>query len=306
MNKDWGLPLELVKDVININAAGGVFETLKDDAPIRLLYGTAGSGKTCWAVNFCMGGDGYSFISVVDLIDQMVGCKSSGEVKALERKAQRVQWLILDEIGLEGNTKFNKYGTEFNSLDIIRRILMARLVANKITIMTTNMAPETLFAKYDKVNDASGRVYSRFSNHARIYFMEGDRRQSGKDDQVVACREKQYLDEDFMLDAVDEDGNKTKKLIPLGDRKRRTISLYDESDKVYDEPAGDVTEADADSCIVWAKKIPHLRKPTVSWLKLLVAKKYPWAQAKLDGLEKALKEQKAGEKRGKGKKKGGK
>ena len=98
MNKDWGLPLELVKDVIDINAKGGVFETLKDDAPIRLLYGTAGSGKTCWAINFCMGGEGYLFISVVDLIDQMVGCKDSDQVKALERKAQRRPMLLYGKI----------------------------------------------------------------------------------------------------------------------------------------------------------------------------------------------------------------
>jgi hypothetical protein len=110
---------------------------------------------------------------------------------------------------------------------------MARLVRDKRTIITTNLAPELLFAKYDKVNDASGRIYSRFANHARLYFMQGDRRQA-KEGQVFKCTEKKWFDEYAALkddDPIFKGDARFKKQVQLGPRVTATITLYDESEK---------------------------------------------------------------------------
>ena len=144
---NWEIPLDIVADCMKIKGDGGVFEELTVDAPVLLLYGTAGSGNTSWAANHGIGGIGYQYITTVELIDRMVACKHAHEVKALEFNAKTAPRLIIEEVGLEGNIKFSPFGSSFSSEDIIRRILMARLVCDKITILTTNMYPEAMFAK---------------------------------------------------------------------------------------------------------------------------------------------------------------
>jgi hypothetical protein len=84
---NWNLPYALIEDVIRINGEQGKFPTINIDAPVLFLYGTAGSGKTSLAINISLGGEGWSFVNCVQLIDRMVGCKNSDEVKKLERRA---------------------------------------------------------------------------------------------------------------------------------------------------------------------------------------------------------------------------
>lgn len=265
---NWDLPYALIKDVIRINGERGTFPEINYDTPVTFLYGTAGSGKTSLAINTSLGGDGWSFVNCVQMIDRMVGCKNCDEVKKMERRAQEDPRLIIDEAGLEGNVRFSKFA-DFTSLDIIRRILMARLVLDRRTIITTNLAPELLFAKYDKVTDASGRIYSRFANHARLYFMEGDRRQK-KEGQVFKCTEKTWFDEYAALkddDPIFKGEPRFKKKVPLGPRVKATITLYDESEKeLYKRDDTPNTEKQIRESVKAVRDKPELEDRYFKWL----------------------------------------
>ena len=243
---NWPIPKDVRDDVKRILNAGGVFPKLKMDTPITILYGSAGSGKTRWAVGIAAGGAGWEYCNARELIDEMRnGCKTDGGVVTREAHLQIAPRLVIDDLADEGDDRFSKRWTSYSPKEIFRRTLMARCRSNYRTIITTNITPERLAERYDhddpeegrERGDDRGRIFSRFCDHTRIYFFQGDRRKN----EVFKFKERTHLDE-----GNDKDG-KPRKRIELGDRIPALFPVYEEVVKEPDLP--DATEADITKAI---------------------------------------------------------
>jgi len=176
MDALWEVPEDVRQDVERIKAAGLGFPDLDTSAPVTLVYGSAGSGKTRWAANIVMSGPGWYYCNAMDLIEHMRSCKNNADIVKLEHVLHTARRLVIDDVANEAGEVIDTFGTKRKPREIIRVAMMKRFRENMRTIYPTNIKPSSIVAIYDKSDKDRGRISSRLANHALLYFFRGDRR----------------------------------------------------------------------------------------------------------------------------------
>jgi len=252
----WELPEEIVADVIKLAAGNKEFPLLKTDTPVLLIYGSAGSGKSRWAVNYAMGGVGWEFCNAMELIDEMRNaCSTDDGVRDRIRHLEDSERLIVDDLGTEQKDRFAKYKTEYRPHEIFRIALLKRCRIDRRTIITTNAKPEGLLEMYDKSaegQEGRGRIFSRFSNHARIFFFKGDRRKG----EVFNYSERTYL-----LEGPDDKQTKTE----LTRSVKATLPLYEQAEE--QKQGSEASEREIRQALKAIRGKPELEQVFFEWLK---------------------------------------
>jgi len=132
------------------NYANRVVEWMKSDKPCLLLLGDVGCGKTTMLEAICRM-IGYIYYSNISFERKGFQWDSAYQIEKWARNDteryesfKQCEWAAIDDIGLE-STEVNNYG---NIIYPVRDILHYRYEHRLTTIISTNLLPKDLTAKY--------------------------------------------------------------------------------------------------------------------------------------------------------------
>lgn len=133
-----------------------------------IFYGNPGTGKThtsiALGIKACLNGYKVLFTTIPLLVTKLKECKSSKTLMAYERRFEKYDLIIADELGY---ISFDKEGAELLFSNLSLR------AGRKSTIITTNMA----FDRWEEIFGdpvITGAMVDRLTHRAILVNMEGD------------------------------------------------------------------------------------------------------------------------------------
>ncbi len=164
-------------DAGNSNAIKGAKYVIEKETSLY-LFGSPGTGKTFLAAimaqEFLKKGKSVIFGDVPSLLDQLKGTfneDSETKLDDLMDTLSGVDVLILDDLGTEVSTEW--------ACERLYLIINSRYNEGKITIVTSNYAPEQAAARLNKPKNAKGegitgsRIISRIRQMCKVVTIEG-------------------------------------------------------------------------------------------------------------------------------------
>lgn len=156
-----------------MDIGSSTYPKIEWSTPWLVLYGTTGSGKTAWTLDWIISNaEGWEYFSTVEIIDWLRrASKNELSVNDILRNASETPVMVVDDLGAEPPEKFSDYGTEYMPHTIIADILYRRHASKLKTIISTNLDPRKIKEKY------ADRIFSRMMELSTWVRFTGDRRQ---------------------------------------------------------------------------------------------------------------------------------